>query len=102
MIQTDALAGNSGAASQGPSVSALLCESSRSRLLVRWSAGHTLLAALSSGCHQPLLVAPIGAPTVLLFGQPGSPLAQPRNIIAGNTLAATVSVLCVATLGHAP
>lgn len=80
------------------------CYASR-QVLASWFGGVlaiTLLGALSSGCHQPLLVAPFRASTVLLFGHPGSALAQPRNIIAGNTLAATVSVLCVATLGHAP
>lgn len=50
----------------------------------------------------PLVVAPFGASTVLLFGHPNSPLAQPRNIVLGNTVAAVVSVVCVGLLGHAP
>jgi CBS-domain-containing membrane protein len=37
----------------------------------------------------------LGSSTVLLFGHPQSPLAQPRNILLGNTLAAGVSVACV-------
>jgi CBS-domain-containing membrane protein len=39
---------------------------------------------------------------VLLFGHPYSPLSQPRNIVLGNTVAAVVSVICVALLGNAP
>ncbi|MGD9914288.1 MAG: HPP family protein [Rhizobiaceae bacterium] len=31
----------------------------------------------------PLLIAPLGATVVLLFGQPSSPLAQPINIMLG-------------------
>ncbi len=48
------------------------------------------------------MVAPFGASAVLLFGHSGSPLAQPRNLVAGNTLGALVSVSCVALLGDAP
>lgn len=62
----------------------------------------TLLGLISRWSHAPLVVAPFGASTVLLFGHPTSPLAQPRNIVAGNTLAALVSVICVAALGDAP
>ena len=40
----------------------------------------------------PLLMAPIGASAVLLFGVPSSPLAQPWSIIGGNTVAALVGV----------
>lgn len=49
-----------------------------------------------------LIVAPFGATAVLLFGNPGSPLAQPRNVVLGSGLAALVSVLCVQLLGSAP
>ena len=37
-------------------------------------------------------IAPMGASAVLLFGVPNSPLAQPRSIVGGNALAATVGV----------
>lgn len=40
----------------------------------------------------PLLMAPIGASTVLLFGVPASPLAQPWSIIGGNLVAALIGV----------
>jgi CBS-domain-containing membrane protein len=48
----------------------------------RWAAGQPV--------SVPLLVAPMGASAVLLFGVPASPLAQPWAIIGGNT----VSALC--------
>lgn len=40
----------------------------------------------------PLLIAPMGASAVLLFAASGSPLAQPWNVIGGNTIAAFVGV----------
>ena len=62
----------------------------------------TALGLISAWSHYPLVVAPFGASTVLLFGHHSSPLAQPRNIVVGNTLAALVSVACVAAWGDAP
>ncbi len=62
----------------------------------------TLLGLLSAWSHYPLIAAPLGASTVLLFGHPESPLAQPRNLVAGNTLAALISVGCVLLFGTAP
>jgi CBS domain-containing membrane protein len=54
----------------------------------------TLLSTLSAG-HPgatPLLVAPMGASAVLLFGVPASPLAKLWSILGGNLLAALVGV----------
>ncbi|MEY3462744.1 MAG: hypothetical protein RLZZ468_522 [Cyanobacteriota bacterium] len=62
----------------------------------------TALGLISTWSHYPLVVAPFGASTVLLFGHPGSPLAQPRNIVLGNTVAAAWSVGCVTWFGTAP
>ncbi|KEF42908.1 MAG: HPP family protein [Cyanobium sp. CACIAM 14] len=62
----------------------------------------SLLGLISAWSHHPLVAAPLGASTVLLFGAPASPLAQPRNIVLGNTLGAVVSTSCVAWLGQAP
>ena len=39
-------------------------------------------------------IAPMGASSVLLFAVPSSPLAQPWNVVVGNTLAALVGVSC--------
>jgi CBS domain-containing membrane protein len=49
----------------------------------------------------PLLIAPMGASAVLLFGVPASPLAQPWSIIGGNLISAIVGVTC-ARLVHDP
>lgn len=59
----------------------------------------TVLSLISSWSHYLLLAAPMGASSVLLFGYPLSPLAQPRNIILGNTLAAVISVVLVGLHG---
>ncbi len=40
-----------------------------------------------------LLMAPFGATAVLVFGVPGSPLAQPKNVIVGHLLTALIGVL---------
>ncbi len=39
-------------------------------------------------------IAPMGASSVLLFAVPASPLSQPWNIVAGNSIAAFVGVTC--------
>jgi len=46
-------------------------------------------AYLSARTNSPLLMAPFGATSVLIFGVPDSPLAQPRNVIGGNLVAAS-------------
>ena len=77
----------------------------RHDVLISWLGGLLAIASLgliSSWSHYPLVVAPFGASTVLLFGYPASPLAQPRNIVLGNTVAAVTSVACVAWLGNSP
>ena len=40
----------------------------------------------------PLLIAPMGASAVLLFAASSSPLAQPWNVVGGNTIAAFIGV----------
>lgn len=40
----------------------------------------------------PAIMGPIGASAVLAFAVPASPLAQPRAIIAGNTVSALVGI----------
>lgn len=62
----------------------------------------TLLSLLSAWSGMVLLAAPLGASSVLLFGYPASPLAQPRNILLGNLVGALVSVAAVAWLGQGP
>jgi CBS-domain-containing membrane protein len=49
-----------------------------------------------------LIIALFGATSVLIFGVPDSPLAQPRNVIGGNVLAAFVSLIILHLLGASP
>ena len=60
------------------------------------------LGILSNLSTYSLLVAPFGASTVLLFGAPNSPLAQPRNLVFGNLIGAISAVICVFFLGSSP
>ncbi len=60
------------------------------------------LSLISLWSNYHLVVAPFGASTVLLFGHPSSPLAQPRNVVFGNSVAAAVSVSCVMAFGDGP
>ena len=47
-------------------------------------------------------MAPFGATSVLIFGVPDSPLAQPRNLVGGNLVAAVVSLTILHFLGATP
>ena len=64
--------------------------------------GIAALAYLTASTPYPFIAAPFGATAVLVFGVPDSPLAQPRNIIGGNLIAAIICVICVALWGTAP
>jgi CBS-domain-containing membrane protein len=61
-----------------------------------------LLGLLSLWSGHVLIVAPLGASCVLLFGYPASPLAQPRNIVLGNLIGALVGVSLASTAGQGP
>jgi CBS-domain-containing membrane protein len=62
----------------------------------------SICAYLTVKTNSPLLMAPFGATSVLIFGVPDSPLAQPRNVIGGNLLAALVSLTVLHFLGSSP
>ncbi|MCC5653269.1 HPP family protein [Nostoc sp. XA013] len=62
----------------------------------------TATSYLAIKTNSPLLMAPFGATSVLIFGVPDSPLAQPRNVIGGNLLAAIVSLIILHFLGSSP
>lgn len=47
---------------------------------------------LVPGSLLPFLIPPLGASTVLAFGVPASPLAQPWSVIGGNAVSAIVGV----------
>lgn len=55
----------------------------------------SLVGALATLTGLPLLLAPLGATSVLLFGQPESALAQPANVVGGYLVAALLSALMV-------
>lgn len=57
------------------------------------------LASLTETLEQALLIAPFGASCVLLFALPGSPFAQPRNVIGGHFLSALIGLLVLTFVG---
>ncbi len=52
------------------------------------------------GHAWPWLVPPLGASAVLVFGVPGSPLAQPWSVVGGNTVSALAGIACARWLGN--
>ncbi len=65
---------------------------------VSGTVGIMAIRAVTDMTGHSLLIAPMAASAVLLFGAHESPLAQPRNLIGGHLIAAMVAVL-IATLG---
>ncbi len=58
--------------------------------------------ALGSTGDLPWIVAPMGASAVLVFAVPGSPLAQPWSVVAGNVVSALVGLAAAAAIGWSP
>ncbi|MFZ6848036.1 HPP family protein [Undibacterium sp. RuRC25W] len=54
---------------------------------------------IGSLTNAPMLLGPLGASAVLLFGVPASPLAQPWSAICGNLVSAVIGVTCVQFFG---
>jgi CBS-domain-containing membrane protein len=77
----------------------------RARLLqaARGFVGGTLaiasMAALGHLTGSPLIIAPFGASSVLVFGAPESPFAQPRNLVLGHLLSAAVGLAVFLSFG---
>jgi len=61
-----------------------------------------LLAIVGSVVHQPLLIPPIAATAVYIFGMPGIPGTQPRSVVFGHVLSAVVGFGLLALFGHDP
>ncbi|MEJ2765224.1 HPP family protein [Photobacterium sp. MCCC 1A19761] len=61
--------------------------------------GILTLSVLGQSTGVPWLMAPFGATCVILFAAPASPLAQPRNVIAGHLITSTVGLVALYTLG---
>lgn len=51
------------------------------------------LGVLLDRTGLPLLIAPLGASTILVFGRPSGVLAQPVNVVGGFAVAAVVSFI---------
>ncbi|MGF6773652.1 CBS-domain-containing membrane protein [Paraburkholderia sp. GAS199] len=51
-----------------------------------------VLGALAKLTGLPLLIAPFGASSVLLFAAPDSAFAQPRNLVFGHLIAAAIGL----------
>ncbi len=73
------------------------------RRILTVSLGVTLAMALTgllSGIiHHPLLIAPLGASSVLLFGFPDAAFSQPRNFIGGSFLCAVIGLTFTHCIG---
>ncbi|MDX5595190.1 HPP family protein [Pseudovibrio sp. SPO723] len=67
--------------------------------LIGGFAGIGVVAYLAEVSNLPLLMAPFGATCVLLFAAPAAPLAQPRNVVLGHLIAASVGLLVLNILG---
>lgn len=65
-------------------------------------AGLFAICEMTTLVGHPLLIGSFGASAVLLFGATDSPLAQPRNLIGGHLVSATVAVVVVLLLGSSP
>lgn len=68
--------------------------------LVGGSLGILILSLLGLHTGVPWLMAPFGATCVLLFAVPTSPLAQPRNVILGHLITATVGLVALYLFGN--
>ncbi len=70
--------------------------------LISSTAGILAIFAVTQLTGHPLLIGSFGASAVLLFGVDDSPLAQPRNLIGGHMVSASVAVAMVAIAGSGP
>lgn len=64
------------------------------------SIGIGLIAFLSNVSGNALLMAPLGATAVLVFGLPQSPLSQLRHVVGGHALSMIVGLVCFFILGN--
>ncbi|ABE53841.1 HPP [Shewanella denitrificans OS217] len=67
--------------------------------LIGGTLGILCLCLLGQYSGVPWLMAPFGATCVILFAAPTSPLAQPRNVIGGHFIAASVGIAALYGLG---
>jgi len=75
----------------------------RGRATVSAFVGLLLTYAISRYClgpssELPILIAPMGASSVLVFCVPASPMAQPWPVLAGNVVSALIAITCLKTI----
>ena len=70
------------------------------RGLIGGTAAIALLGLAGQGLHGTVLIAPFGASCVLLFAAPESPFAQPRNLVFGHLLTASVGLAMLWLAGN--
>lgn len=70
------------------------------RGLIGGTAAIALLGLAGHGLHETVLIAPFGASCVLLFAAPESPFAQPRNLVFGHLLTASVGLAVLWLAGN--
>jgi CBS-domain-containing membrane protein len=63
------------------------------------SLGVLFLILLAGVLQSPLETIPLVTSSVLIFGAPESPFAQPRNVIGGHLISAASGCACVALFG---
>lgn len=61
--------------------------------------GLLAISYLSLNAELFALFAPFGASAVLLYGAPAAPFSQPRNLLGGHFISATIGVIIVNLLG---
>ncbi|WP_322012162.1 HPP family protein [Paraburkholderia sp. J12] len=70
------------------------------RGLLGGAAAIALLGSLAKLTGLPLLIAPFGASSVLLFAAPASVFAQPKNLILGHLIASAVGLAVFRLAGN--
>ncbi|MFI2213827.1 HPP family protein [Streptomyces sp. NPDC020141] len=66
---------------------------------VAGAAGLLLLVVIGAVLDQPVLIPPLAASAALVFAAPSLPLAQPRGVVGGQLVSASVGLLAVAVAG---
>lgn len=72
-------------------------------ILLAWIGGFlaiALIGYLTKASGLLLVMGSFGASSVLLFGYPGSPFSQPRNVLAGHLISSSVGVAFLFLFGN--
>ncbi len=58
-----------------------------------------IVAGLSTGLEELLVLGSFGASCVLIFGVPDAPFSQPRNVVAGHFISTLIGLISVEIFG---